>query len=103
MIRARKSGAPLAQGGFTLVELMITLAIIALLATMVYPVRELSVKRERERELRSALREIRVALDAYHKATEEGRVQKPADASGYPESLEALESGIQDASSPDNN
>lgn len=88
-------------GGFTLVELMITLAIIALLATMVYPVRELTLKRERERELRSALREIRTALDAYHKAAEEGRVQKAADASGYPESLEALEAGIEDASSPD--
>ena len=87
--------------GFTLIELMITLAIVGVLAGMAFPVRELMVKREKERELRVALREIRTALDSYKKAAEEGKLAKSADASGYPESLEQLESGVQDASTPD--
>ena len=86
--------------GFTLIELMIVLAVMALLATLVVPVAEVTVQRSREQELRLALREIRTAIDAYKKAVDEGRVPKKADATGYPETLEILVEGVDDAKDP---
>ena len=70
--------------GFTLIELMIVVVIMAVLATAALPLRELMVKREKEQELRVALRQIRSAIDAYKQATDEGRITKKADESGYP-------------------
>lgn len=83
--------------GFTLIEMMITLAIIALLATLVLPVAETNLQRRKEIELQFALREIRSAIDAYKKATDEGRVIKPANSTGYPKNLEILVDGVTDA------
>jgi len=85
--------------GFTLIELVITVAIVSLLATAAMPLLELSVKRGREGELRAALREIRGALDAYKHAADRGRIEQEADASGYPPSLAVLVDGVEDASS----
>ena len=73
--------------GFTLIELMIVVAIMAILATAALPLRELMVKREKEQELRVALRQIRTAIDAYKQASDEGRITKKADESGYPHRL----------------
>lgn len=87
--------------GFTLVELLITVAIVALLASMVLPVGELAVQRAREQELRAALRDIRNAIDAYKEAADQGRIERKADQSGYPPSLEVLAQGVVDARSPD--
>lgn len=87
------------QAGFTLVELMITATIVAVLATVALPLAELGVKRSRENELRAALREVRGAIDAYKQAVDEGRVLKKADASAYPPSLELLVDGVEDARS----
>lgn len=87
--------------GFTLVELVVTVAIVALLATVAFPLAEVVVKRGKEQELRAALREIRTALDAYLHAVEEGRIAHSAEQSGYPESLEVLVEGVPDATSPD--
>ena len=87
------------QSGFTLVELMVTATIVAVLATVALPLAELTVKRNRESELRAALRELRGAIDAYKQATDDGRVLKAADASGYPPSLELLVDGVEDARS----
>jgi general secretion pathway protein G len=89
-----------ARCGFTLIELVITVAIVALLATMALPMAELVVKRSKEQELRAALREIRTGIDAYKKAWDEGHFQKRVDDSGYPKTLEALADGVEDFKSP---
>lgn len=88
------------QRGFTLIEVLITAAIVATLASIAVPLSELSVQRSRETELRRALQQIRDALDAYKQASDEGRIQRSPDQSGYPSSLEMLVDGVSDAKSP---
>lgn len=88
------------SAGVTLIELMVTLAIMALLATAVLPLAEISVQRQKEQELRLALREIRSAIDAYKKASDEGRVIKSGFGSGYPRNLSVLVDGVPDAKNP---
>jgi general secretion pathway protein G len=82
--------------GFTLIELLVTAAIVAVLAAGALPLAELTVKRARENELRTALREIRNAIDAYKQAGDDGRIARKADESGYPPSLEVLVAGVED-------
>jgi len=89
--------------GFTLIELVMTLAIVALLATAALPLAQLVAKREKESQLRAALREIRTALDAYKTASDTGHIQKQLGASGYPPDLKSLYDGVEDAASPDPN
>jgi general secretion pathway protein G len=86
--------------GFTLIELVITVAIVALLASAAFPVTELAVRREKESELRRDLRQIRDAIDAYKLAWDEGRVKKSIDETGYPKSLEQLAEGVENEKSP---
>ena len=87
--------------GFSLIELMVTLAILALLASMAVPFAQLVQQRHKETELRDALRQIRTALDAYKQSVKEGRVDSPADGSGYPPDLDVLWQGVADKTKPD--
>lgn len=86
--------------GFTLIEMVATLAILALLAVTAFPVADLIAKRAREQELRHDLRQIRDAIDAYKRAADEGRIARKANDSGYPPSLDLLASGVDDLRSP---
>jgi general secretion pathway protein G len=86
--------------GFTLIELLVTLAILALLGTIVAPAAQVVVQRRDEAELRRSLREIRAGIDAYKKASDEGRIARAAGATGYPPRLEVLVDGVPDLRSP---
>lgn len=88
--------------GFSFIELIISVAILALLATAAVPMVELTMQRAREQELRYALREIRQAIDAYKKAVEENRIDMNEDESGYPRTLDVLATGVPDATDPNN-
>jgi general secretion pathway protein G len=85
--------------GFTIIELVITVGIVSLLATAVIPSAQLMYQRQREGELRSALRTIRTALDAYKLASDSGHVKKQLDQTGYPPDLKVLVDGVEDAGS----
>lgn len=86
--------------GFTLVELVVTVAIVSILALAVTPLAEMAARRHKESELRGALREIRGALDAYRRAVDEGKVERKADESGYPRRLEDLAGGVDNRLDP---
>jgi general secretion pathway protein G len=102
MDSARPASAPQpAARGFTLIELMIVVAILAVLAAGAVPLGQLAVQRTREQDLRLGLRQIRTAIDAYKKAADEGRVERKADETGYPRRLADLANGMPDIKTPD--
>jgi general secretion pathway protein G len=89
------------QRGFTLVELIVSFTIMSLLTTMAVPLASYRVKRDKERELRYALREIRKAIDAYKDASLANKIDVKLGTEGYPESLEILVQGVKLSQSPD--
>jgi general secretion pathway protein G len=84
-----------------MVELIVSFTIMSLLTTMAVPLASYKVKRDKERELRYALREIRKAIDAYKDATLQNKIEVKLGTEGYPESLEILVQGVKLSQSPD--
>jgi general secretion pathway protein G len=82
------------QSGLTLVELIITVAIVAILASAAIPIARFQVKREKERELRRDLWEMRDAIDHYKDAAEKGGMMTKADSMNYPPDLQTLVDGV---------
>ena len=80
--------------GFTLIEMMATLAIISILATGIIPLSQVVYKRTKELELRNDLRLIRTALDEHKKLVDQKLIPVSATASGFPENLEILVTGV---------
>lgn len=87
--------------GFSFIELMASLAIMAVLLLIAVPATRMATQRHKEAELRSALAQIRGAIDRYKKAAEQGRIEVASGASGYPPDLVVLVEGVDDISSPD--
>ena len=90
-----QAGSSQADSGLTLVELIITLAIVAVLSTAAIPVVTLQVKRTKEAELRRVLWEMRDAIDHYKDAADKGGIQVKADSFNYPPDLQTLVDGVE--------
>lgn len=85
--------------GFTLLEMLVVLALMGLLASAARPMLELQAQRSRELALRESLRQIRLAIDAYRSAALAGHVAVARSDSGFPPDLESLVRGVPDLKS----
>jgi general secretion pathway protein G len=89
----RRSGG--GSGGFTIVELLVTLMVLLVLASVAIPSARFALKRQKELELRRALRDIRTAIDNYKKYCDTGLIQKEGvDSECYPTDLDILVDGV---------
>ncbi|NBA96730.1 type II secretion system protein [Pseudomonas sp. R5(2019)] len=87
------------ERGFTLIEVVVTLALIGLLAAIAAPLTETVVRRNKEQDLKASLYQIRDAIDAYKRAFDAGWIEKSLNDSGYPPNLQVLVEGVRDVRS----
>src|SRR4051812_39113962 len=88
------------SGGFSFIELVVCTAVIMVLASAALPIARVSIRRQREFELRHSLKEVRAAIDAFKVLADQGRLstlEVQADSEGYPTSLEQLVDGVSAA------
>jgi general secretion pathway protein G len=83
------------ESGFTLAELVTVAAILTILATVTLPVAKFTVKRQKEADLRLALREMRTAIDEYKRYSDSALIQVDLGTQGYPKKLEVLVEGVE--------
>jgi general secretion pathway protein G len=83
-----------ATGGFTLIELIVATALLVILTSLAIPLARVTIKREKERQLRAALWEMRDAIDRYKDAADRGAFQTKIDSQGYPPDLDTLVKGV---------
>lgn len=81
--------------GFTLVEMLVTLTVLAILASAIIPLGQMALKREKEIELKRDLRLLREAIDAYKKMADEKKFEFEEETMGYPPDLETLVKGVE--------
>jgi general secretion pathway protein G len=96
MLRSGRRASSSADRGLTLVELLVTLVILSILATAALPYAEVAVRRDKELELRRALRDLRGAIDAFHDDWTGGKISRTGTAGsddGYPKTLQVLVDG----------
>lgn len=82
------------MAGFTLAELVMVAAVLAILATVTLPIAKFSAKRSKEADLRLALREMRMAVDEYKRYSEAGLIPVDIGTEGYPKKLDILVEGV---------
>src|SRR5438128_1751523 len=83
------------ERGLTLIELVVAFTILLILSTLALPLARLTLKRDRERELRADLREMRTAIDRYKEAADRGMIQVKVETEGYPPDLQTLVDGVK--------
>lgn len=83
------------QRGLTLVELIVAFTILTMLTALAVPLARYRVRREHERELRYALRELRTAIDKFKDTCDKGGIQQKMGTECYPENLEQLVEGVK--------
>lgn len=86
--------------GFTLIELMVALTLLALIVTAAAPIMQLNTKRIKEQELKRALWQIRDAIDDYKQAADQGMIKKQPEETGYPPNLRILVQGVENKRDP---
>ena len=86
--------------GFSYIELVVSVTIVALLATAATPYLEKMIQREKEADLRRNLREVRSAIDSYKNAYDKGLLINTIGASGYPPNLDVLVTGLPNEKDP---
>jgi general secretion pathway protein G len=83
-----------ASRGYSLVELVIVVAVILILTGMIVPVTRFTIQRQKEAQLREALRTIRNAIDDYKRLSDQGLIPIELDSDGYPKSLDKMVEGV---------